>query len=100
MFMRRPLEQVVASQAAMLARRLSGGPSISPAAMQAALQTHLRGVAAWLAQRPSIATHWVDYPELVARPLEHAAEVAAFLGGGLEPVRMTAAVDPALFRNQ
>ncbi|HLN01557.1 MAG TPA: sulfotransferase domain-containing protein [Bryobacteraceae bacterium] len=99
-FVRRPLAQVVASQAEMIRRRGNGRPGASSSAMQTALETHLRAVTAWLGERSSMAIHWVDYPDLIATPLEHAEEVAAFLGGGLDVERMAAQVDPSLFRNR
>jgi hypothetical protein len=99
-FLRRPLAQVVASQAEMIQRRGNGRPAASSSAMQSALETHLRTVTAWLGERSSSAVHWVDYPDLIATPQEHAEEVAAFLGGGLNVERMAARVDPCLFRNR
>jgi hypothetical protein len=97
-FMRRPLSQVVASQAEMMQRRGNVGPRASSVAMQGALETHLRSVTAWMGERSSMAVHWVDYPDLVSNPAKHAAAVAAFLGGRLEVERMIAQVDPLLFR--
>ena len=99
-FLRRPLAQVVASQAEMMRRRGTQGGAASAAAMQAALEAHMRSVTAWLRERPSIAVLWVDYPELVADPQKHALAIAAFLGGGLDAAKMAAQVNPALFRNK
>jgi hypothetical protein len=99
-FLRRPLAQVVASQAKMIHRLGNGGPRASAGAMQGALETHLRAVTVWLGERSSMAIHWVDYPSLISNPLKHAGEVAAFLGGTLCVERMIAQVDPLLFRNR
>jgi hypothetical protein len=97
-FMRRPLSQVVVSQAEMMRRRGNGGPKASSFAMQGALEAHMRGVTAGLGARSSMAMHWVDYPELISNPPKHAEEIAAFLGGNLNIERMIAQVDPLLFR--
>lgn len=99
-FLRRPLAQVLASQAEMIERRGAQGPAASRPAMQAAMEAHLRMVVAWLGERPRIAVHWVGYPELVAEPLRNAGEIAEFLGGGLDAAKMAAQVDPALFRKK
>jgi hypothetical protein len=99
-FLRRPLAQVVASQAEMIQRRGNARPGASSSVMQSALETHLHAVTAWLGERSSMAIHWVDYPDLITQPLEHAEEVAAFLGGGLNVEKMAAQVDPFLFRNR
>jgi hypothetical protein len=99
-FMRRPLPQVVASQAEMIRRRGSGNPGASTLAIQGALEAHLRAVKAWLNARSSIAVHWADYPDLIAAPLKHAREVAEFIGDSVNVDRMVAEIDPLLFRNR
>jgi hypothetical protein len=99
-FLRRPMAQIVASQAAMILRQTGSAPKLAPAAMQNALETHLRGVAGWLNARTAIPVHWVDYPALVDSPLDHAHALAAFLGGGLNADVMAAAVDASLHRNR
>lgn len=99
-FLRRPIPQVVASQAEMIRRLSRGEPPVPPAFMQTALEAHLRSVTAWLNQRSEIAVHWVDYPDLVARPQENARDIAAFLGGGLDAGKMAAEVLPLLFRQR
>jgi len=99
-FLRRPLAQVVASQAAMIARRKTASLALPAAAMQKALESHLRGVTAWLSAHKALSTHFVDYPELIAHPLDRAAAVAAFLGGTLNAKAMADQVDQSLFRNR
>lgn len=99
-FLRRPLPQVVASQTEMIRRRGVGTPGAPAAAIEAALETHLRSVTAWLQERSAMAVHWVDYPGLVARPLEHARVIAAFMGSGLDAEAMAAQVNPSLFRQR
>ncbi len=97
-FMRRPLQQIVASQTEMIRRLGNGGPNASSPAIQNALQAHLRSVAAWLALRPHIALQWVDYPDLISNPVGPARQAAAFLERDLDVETMAAQADPALFR--
>lgn len=100
-FLRRPIEQVLASQVKMIAcLGRPARPAIPPAAMETALETHLNSVLAWLSQRPAISVHYLNYPDLVANPLQHAGDIVAFLGNGLDPVKMAARVDSNLFRNR
>ncbi len=99
-FMRRPLSQVVASQAEMIQRRGNPGPKSSMVAMQGALETHSRGIVAWLRGRSSMAVHWVDYPDLISDPLKQARQVATFLARDLDVEKMITQVDPFLFRNR
>ena len=42
----------------------------------------------------------LHYSAVLARPLEEARRLAAFLGGGLDAEAMAAAVDPQLYRNR
>lgn len=99
-FLRRPISQVVASQAAMILRQTGSPPKLGAAAMQSALEAHLHGVVSWLRARPSIAVHWVDYAALVGRPWDHARAIAAFLGGGLDVNAMAGQADASLHRNR
>ncbi len=95
--MRRPLEEVLASQRRMLGRR--GAPAADDdARMEALFGRHLAETERWLAARPGVRSLAVDYPEALAAPADTARRVAAFLGGGLDAAAMAAAVDPALRR--
>ena len=95
--MRRPLEEVIASQRRMLERR-GAPPADDDARMEALFQRHLAETERWLAARPGMRTLAVDYPETLAAPADTARRVAAFLGGGLDETAMAAAVDPSLRR--
>jgi hypothetical protein len=96
-FLRRPLDQVAVSQAKMIQRKDSVP---EPAATAAALEAHRRSVMSWLDKRTSLAVHWVDFPELVAKPTENAQAIVEFLNNGLDAGAMTAVVSAALHRNR
>jgi hypothetical protein len=99
-FLRRPLDQVAASQARMIQRRSGSGPALEPAALTAALEAHRRSMVSWLSARTSLDVYWMDFPELVAKPWEHAHALVEFLSVGLDAGAMASVVDAALYRNR
>jgi hypothetical protein len=97
-FMRRDLDEVLASQAAMMARR--GTLADNQEKLRDAFSAHLRKIDAWLDQRDRMARVHVDYAALVVDPSREAAQVNHFLGGGLDVQAMATAVDPRLYRHR
>ena len=98
-FMRRPLDEVIASQDAMLDAR--GEPrGAAPAETRAVYEAHLAQVERFLARRACFSTLVVDYAEVLAAPRPQAARIGEFLGGGLDPGVMAAVVDASLHRQR
>lgn len=98
-FMRRHLDEVLRSQRKMLERR--GQPaSDDDAAMRALLRAHEESVRQWAAAQPNLAFLSVDYNAMLADPPAAVAQVRKFLGGGVDPTAMAAAVDASLYRNR
>jgi hypothetical protein len=101
LFMTRPVEEVVLSQATMLQRRGTA---------QRATTEHLQNlqrdqVATWLQAlraSPRVSLLEVPYPDLVARPETWRDTIATFLGPAHlpNPAAMPAAVRPKLHRNK
>jgi hypothetical protein len=100
-FMRRSLDEVIASQNKMLARR---GEPVDDAdggkRMTELYRTHLRKIEARLATKPNFEILDVDYREAIADPATAAGRVARFLDLSVDPAVMAAAVDPDLYRNR
>jgi Sulfotransferase domain len=99
-FMLRPLDQVLASQAVMLRNLGTEGPPLAPAAMLAALQAHLAQVNAWLRSRPDLAVLKVNFHDLIADPRGQAASMARFFDLALDVEAMARQVDPSLHRQR
>jgi hypothetical protein len=98
-FMRRDLDEVVASQNAMLdARGESRGAA--DARIRAHYEQHLQQVARFLARRACFSALTVEYADVIAQPREQSARINAFLGGGLDVARMAAVADAALYRHR
>lgn len=100
LFMRRDLDEVLASQAAMLKLRNVADPSRDDTRMKRLFQNELREIDDWMARQRSFSVLDVDYGAVLDDPLEQAKRVDAFLGGTLDTRAMAAMVDPALYRQR
>ena len=98
-FVRRDIEEILASQSKMLARR-GEAEETAPERMRALFEDDLWRASYYLKSRPEFETIELHYSAVLARPLEEAKRLAAFLGGGLDAEAMAAAVDPQLYRNR
>ena len=98
-FIRRDIEEVLASQRKMLARR-GETEETPPERMRALFDDDLWRAGYQLKRRPEFETIELQYSAVLARPLDEARRLAAFLGGGLDAEAMAAAVDPQLYRNR
>lgn len=97
-FLERGLEEVLRSQAAMLARL--GRPSADPAALRPVYSRHLAAAHAWLDAQPRAEVLHLGHHEVVAEPARAAARLNAFLGSALDEAAMAAVVDPTLHREK
>ena len=98
-FMRRDLNEVIASQNAMLdARQQPRGAQDDR--MRAHYEEHLQQVERLLARRAALSTLMVHYDRVLANPRGEAARIAAFLRRRLDVSRMAAVADPALHRQR
>ena len=98
-FLKREIEEVLASQKKMLARRREKDDS-PPERMRALFEDDLWRASYLLRHAPQFETLEVRYADVVARPLEQALRVAEFLGARLDVEAMAAVVDPQLYRNR
>lgn len=99
-FMKRDIDQVLASQRQMLIRRGEPTDAVSDEKMARLFARHVAQVEAWLAEQPNFDVIFVEHGEVIASPLEQAQQVASFLGGRLDVERMAQVVDPALHRQR
>jgi len=99
-FMERQLEEVLASQRVMLARRGTARASADDAQMAEFFRRDLQRIGEWLAAQPNFRVLYVSYNQVLAHPPSAVAEVNQFLGSGLDTQAMIAVVDPALYRQR
>jgi hypothetical protein len=98
-FIRRDIEEILASQKKMLARR-GETDDTPPERMREIFQDDLWRANYLLTHAPQFEHVEVRYGDVLAQPRVAAERVAAFLGGGLDVDAMVAAVDPTLYRNR
>jgi len=99
-FVRRSLQEVLASQRTMLERRGESGGDASDEEMAKMFAAHLTKTERQLAARPNCEVLYVDHRATLNTPREVAAQVSRFLGDRLDVEKMTAVVDQQLYRNR
>lgn len=99
-FMRRAMQEVLASQRKMLVNRGEDPNKISDTQMAEYFEKNLQQSERWLNSHPN--AKWIDinYKQLIANPKPLVAEINRFLDGGLDEDKMLAAIDPSLYRNR
>ena len=99
-FMRRPLEEVLASQAKMLQRQGQSGANLAPDRLAKAFGQQLDKVANWLTGQSNFDVLYVEHGQVLTDPQTQAARINQFLGGALDEAAMAAVADPALYRQR
>jgi hypothetical protein len=100
LFMRRPLQEVVASQAEMIRRRSQAGPAVPAGPMIAALQSHLNQLKSWLKDKTNISVLDVHHHDLLGDTKRVCASVKEFLSADLDLDAMVSQIDPSLYRQR
>lgn len=101
LFMRRRMEEILASQRQMMLRRgtiKESGPDDRE--MGDMLAKHVDQVLKWVDKQPCMELLEVDYNAMLKSAAPHIAAVNAFLGGNLNTAAMTAVVDKNLYRQR
>lgn len=98
-FMRRDIDEVLASQNKMLQHR-GEADKTDDAIMAEAYRHHIADVRIMGRKRPNWRLIEIRYDETVKDPASVARQVNAFLGGRYDERKMAEAVDPNLYRNR
>jgi len=98
-FMRRDLNEVLASQQVMLERN-GKDLGISDEQMAAMFRSQLRQFEQWIKTQPNFQILEVSYNELLADPLPQIDRINTFLDGTLDAAAMAEVVNPSLYRNR
>ena len=99
-FMRRTIEEVLASQRKMLLRRGEPANTISDERMADLFRKHVAQIETWLSEQSNLETLYVEYGQILERPAEQAQALNQFLGGSLDAQKMADVVDPRLYRQR
>ncbi len=100
LFMLRPLEEVLASQQAMLQRRHAATTGPDDAEMAALFAHHLQQTQAWLRDQPHMDILYMQHRTLLQHPREQAERIQSFLKRDMAIEQMVEVVDHALYRNR
>jgi hypothetical protein len=99
-FMVRNLDEVIASQRAMLKQQGRPAATLADAALAGVFAKQLATVRQWLAAQPNFRVLYVNHRDVIAQPAAAAAQINLFLGGNLSVASMVAAVNPELYRQR
>ncbi|MCD6287105.1 MAG: sulfotransferase family protein [Anaerolineae bacterium] len=100
LFMRRKMDEILASQRRMLERRGEDSGAIDDAEMARLFEAHVAQIHRWMDQQPYLTYLDVDYNEVLADPVLCLAQVDDFLALSLDLKAMAAVVDPTLYRQR
>ncbi|MBN1669080.1 MAG: sulfotransferase domain-containing protein [Anaerolineales bacterium] len=99
LFMRRKMEEILASQNKMLAHR-GEQSKVDDATMADLFAKHVAQVENWMRTQPNLQYLDVDYNAMLAQPEQHLAGIIEFLNRDLDAQAMLAIVDPNLYRQR
>ena len=99
-FIRRHIDEILASQRKMLVNRGESTDKLNDAEMADLFGKHVRMTEKWIADQPNINALYIHYSDILSDPQPQAEKVNAFLGGKLNIEQMTTVVDPTLYRNK
>jgi hypothetical protein len=98
-FMTRDMDEMLASQAKMLARQGPAPSGAENAAMADLYRKHLAKVRDWLARQPNFQVIYVSFNDVLKDPARCVADVVRFLDGAVDAAAMAELVDRTLYRN-
>lgn len=99
-FMERDLDEVLTSQQTMLGRLGKQGADLAPDKLRSVFAQQLQQIRTWVRSQTNLRLISVPYRHAIESPLETAAQVNEFLGGGLNTEEMAKAVMSELYRNR
>jgi hypothetical protein len=99
-FMRRKMEEILASQRQMLIRRGEPTDAANDEELMELFAKHLAQVQAWGDEQPNVDVLYVSYNDAMENPLGQAIKVNHFLGDTLDVENMAAVIDQVLYRQR
>ncbi len=99
-FMRRAMEEILASQRQMLIRRGESTDTVSDERIAELSHEHLQRVATWIDDQPNIDVIYVSYNKILKDPLTQARRIAKFVDIDLNVEKMSQVVDSSLYRQR
>jgi hypothetical protein len=100
LFMKREMQEILASQKAMLKSRGIDGADDKDEKLAEKFEHHLIHIEDWLRRQPNVSVLYVKYDEVVEDSMKCAKVVNEFLGGCLGAKEMSRAVKKPLYRQR
>ncbi|MFW6082908.1 MAG: sulfotransferase family protein, partial [Chloroflexota bacterium] len=99
-FMRREMDEILASQRRMLKRRGEATDTVDDDKLERLFRQHVRGIQHWLNEQPNFDVTYLSYNRILENPYDGAQRLDAFLEQDLDVAAMVEVVDPALYRQR
>ncbi len=99
-FLRRNLDEILASQRKMIINRGEDPDRMDDAQVAAMFNRHIELVEKWLARQPNVDTLYIHYSDVMADPLPEINRMCRFFDRDLDAQAMAEVVDPDLYRNR
>lgn len=99
-FMRRNIDEILASQKQMLIRRGEATDRVSDEELAGLLAKHLNHVESWMRKQPNTDFIYTNYNSLLENPHEQIETINRFLGDTLNTQAMASVVDRRLHRQR
>ncbi len=99
-FMRRNLDEVIASQNKMLERQGKSLGNLPAERLKQVFLAQINKVVTYLEHHDNFRIIEVSYNDTLEDAASAISQVNGFLGGGLDTAAMTQVTDPALYRNR
>ena len=99
-FMRRDIDEMLASQRKMLERNGKSVENYDNGEMKRLYSNHLPAIEKWLSEQKNMEVLYVNYNDTICSPEETAHRVNQFLGNRLDVGEMLKAVDKSLYRQR
>lgn len=99
-FMRRNMNEILASQKQMLLDRNEVADQVSDEKMAELFSNHLSHVENWISSQPNIDVLHVNYNELLYRPENDIPRLSDFLGRSFDRLSMLEVIDKNLYRQR
>jgi hypothetical protein len=99
-FMRRSMDEILASQKKMLEIMGQSNGNVTDEQLASIYQKHLRHIEGWLAQQTNLDVIYVNYNTLLADPNEYLSQMQSFLIDDLDIEKMRGVIDRNLYRQR
>lgn len=99
-FVRRNMDEILASQRKMLVNRGEDSDKMNDVQMAELFEKHVVATNNWLQAQDNFQVLHVHYSDIVSEPMAQAQKINTFMGGQLDELAMARQVDPTLYRNR